>query len=154
MSTRIGVISDTHGLIRREALEALKNSELIVHAGDVGSPEVLAALRKIAPVIAVRGNNDKGEWADVLPRTEVVHVGNFHLYVVHDANELDLDPAAAGFHAVVAGHSHRPKIEEKERVLYFNPGSAGPRRFKLPISVGRLMLLNGRLRGEIIELKV
>lgn len=151
---RIGVISDTHGLVRPEALEALHRCELIVHAGDVGSPEVLAALGEIAPVIAVRGNNDKGEWAEALPQKEVVQLSELHLYVLHDVNTLDLNPAAAGFHAVIAGHSHRPKIEEKDGVLYFNPGSAGPRRFKLPISVGRLTLLNGKLQGEIIALEV
>lgn len=150
----LGVISDTHGLLRQEALQALRGCELIVHAGDIGVPEVLNTLRQIAPVFAVRGNNDRGGWAEALPQTEVIRLGKFHLYVLHDLNDLNLDPVAAGFRAVISGHSHRPKIEEKNGVLYFNPGSAGPRRFKLPISVGRLSISDGKLQARIIELKV
>jgi putative phosphoesterase len=150
----IGVISDTHGLLRAEALQALQGSDLIVHAGDIGSMEVLDLLRQIAPVFAVRGNNDRDKWAEKLPQTEVVEAGEYCLYVLHDLNELDLNPEAAGFHIVISGHSHRPKMEEKQGVLYFNPGSAGPRRFKLPVSVGRLILSPGKLHGEIFELKV
>jgi putative phosphoesterase len=135
---RIGVISDTHGLVRPEALAALAGSELIVHAGDVGGPEVLEALVKIAPVRAVRGNNDVGAWARRLPATDRIEVGGRVLYVIHDVKELDLDPAAAGFAAVIAGHSHRPRNEHIGGVLWFNPGSAGPRRFSLPITVGRI----------------
>ncbi len=135
---RIGVISDTHGLVRPAALAALAGAELIVHAGDVGGPEVLAALAAIAPVRAVRGNNDKGAWARRLPVSDVVEVGRHTLYVIHDVKELDVDPAAAGFGAVIAGHSHRPRNERVGGVLYFNPGSAGPRRFSLPITVGRI----------------
>jgi putative phosphoesterase len=148
---RIGVISDTHGLVRPEALAALARSELIVHAGDVGGPEVLAALAAIAPVRAVRGNNDKGAWARKLPVDDVVVVGRRRLYVIHDVKELDRDPLAAGFAAVIAGHSHRPRNEIKDGVLYFNPGSAGPRRFSLPVTVGRIDA--GRaLSATIIEL--
>lgn len=150
----IGVISDTHGLLRPEALAALRGCNPILHAGDIGSADVLEQLRKLAPVFAVRGNNDRERWAELLPETEVVDVQNFRLYLLHDLHTLDLDPAAAGFHAVISGHSHRAKIEEKQSVLYFNPGSAGPRRFKLPVSIGRLTLSKRKLRGEIIELKV
>ncbi|HEY2749383.1 MAG TPA: metallophosphoesterase family protein [Polyangia bacterium] len=148
---RVGVISDTHGLVRPEALAALAGSELIVHAGDVGGPEVLDALAAIAPVRAVRGNNDKGAWAARLPQSELIEVGAHGLYVIHDVKELDLDPAAAGFAAVIAGHSHRPRNDIIDGVLYFNPGSAGPRRFSLPISIGRIDA--GRdLLATIIEL--
>ena len=150
----IGVISDTHGLLRPEALAALRGCNPILHAGDIGSADVLEQLRKLAPVFAVRGNNDRERWAELLPETEVVDVQNFRLYLLHDLHTLDLDPAAAGFHAVISGHSHRAKIEEKQGVLYLNPGSAGPRRFKLPVSIGRLTLSKRKLRGEIIELKV
>lgn len=150
----IGVISDTHGLLRPEALAALRGCNPILHAGDIGSADVLEQLRKLAPVFAVRGNNDRERWAELLPETEVVDVQNFRLYLLHDLHTLDLDPAAAGFHAVISGHSHRAKIEEKQGVLYFNPGSAGPRRFRLPVSIGRLTLSKRKLRGEIIELKV
>jgi len=151
---RVGVISDTHGLVRPEALAALRGSELIVHAGDVGEPEVLEALRKIAPLVAVRGNNDRGPWARALAETEVVDAAGTLLYVIHDVAAIDLEPAAAGFAAVIAGHSHKPRCEEKDGVLWFNPGSAGPRRFKLPIAVGRIEIARGRVRGEIIELLV
>ena len=148
---RIGVIADTHGLVRPDALAALAGAELIVHAGDVGGPEVLDALGAIAPVRAVRGNNDRGAWAARLPGSDVVEVGARRLYVIHDVKELALDPAAAGFAAVIAGHSHRPRNEVVGGVLYFNPGSAGPRRFKLPISVGRIDA-GRRLSAAIIEL--
>src|SRR5690348_17262624 len=127
----VGLISDTHGLIRPEALEALRGSRLIIHAGDVGNEEVIVALRAIAPVVAVRGNIDKSGWPATLPTTEVVGVGGLSIYVLHDLNELDLDPAAAGFRAVISGHSHKPSSEERNGVLYLNPGSAGPRRFNL-----------------------
>jgi putative phosphoesterase len=153
-SRRIGVISDTHGLVRPEALAALAGSELIVHAGDVGRPEVLEALRAIAPVVAVRGNNDRGRWARALAETEVVGAGAVRLYVIHDVAALDLDPGAAGFAAVIAGHSHKPHCEERDGVLWFNPGSAGPRRFKLPVAIGRLRITRGRVRGEIVELAI
>jgi putative phosphoesterase len=150
----IGVISDTHGLVRPEALLALGGCGLILHAGDIGKPEVLPALRRIAPVIAVRGNVDRGVWAEILLDRETVHVAPFSLYLLHNRNELELDPAAAGYAAVVSGHSHRPGIEWQNGVLYLNPGSAGPRRFRLPVAVGRLVLTGGKLQGEIIELAV
>jgi uncharacterized protein len=148
----IGVISDTHGLLRPQAVAALRGSALIIHAGDVGRPEILDELRGIAPVFAVRGNVDTGPWAIRLPETEIVRVEGCLLYVLHDENALDLDPQTAGFRAVIAGHSHRPKIDTKDGVLYFNPGSAGPRRFSLPVSVGRLTLSGGQLQAEILNL--
>jgi putative phosphoesterase len=155
MSTKphiIGVISDTHGLLRPEALTALAGSEMIIHAGDVGDPQILETLRAIAPVVAVRGNIDKGEWADKLPETEwVEHVG-VSLYVLHDVNQLDLDPAKARLRAVISGHSHQPSIHTSQGVLYLNPGSAGPRRFKLPITVARLYVTGEKIEAERIDL--
>jgi putative phosphoesterase len=145
----VGVISDTHGLLRPEAARALAGADRIIHAGDIGAPEILEALARIAPVSAVRGNNDRAPWASALPDTAVVEVGRVLVYVLHDRHELDLDPAAAGFRVVVAGHSHRPGQEEKGGVLYFNPGSAGPRRFSLPISIGRLVVDGDAVRGEL-----
>ncbi len=150
----VGVISDTHGLLRPEAVAELKSSELIVHAGDIGTPEVLDELGKIAPVIAVRGNSDKGAWAATLPDTEVVQAGEFSFYVLHDVNELDLDPTAAEFTAVITGHSHRPGVEERNGVLFLNPGSSGPRRFKLPVTLARLHIRDGTLNVEVVELDV
>ncbi|HKX00044.1 MAG TPA: metallophosphoesterase family protein [Bryobacteraceae bacterium] len=135
---RIGLISDTHGLLRPEALQALKGSELIIHAGDVGDPKILDALGALAPVVAVRGNIDRGGWAEQLPATAVAEAGAILIYVLHDVNRLDLDPAAAGFQVVVSGHSHKPRRTERGGVLYINPGSAGPRRFRLPVTVARL----------------
>jgi putative phosphoesterase len=149
----IGVISDTHGLVRPAALTALSGCELIVHAGDVGTPDVLARLQAIAPVVAVRGNNDRGAWAEPLPATEVVEIDGMCLYVLHDLKELDLDPRAAGFRAVIAGHSHRPGIEERTGVLFVNPGSAGPRRFTLPITLARLRLRGRDLDASIVHLE-
>lgn len=148
----VGVISDTHGLVRPEALVALHGCDLLVHAGDVGSPEVLDALRRLGPVHAVRGNVDRGAWARALPETEIVAAGEARLYVLHNVHDLDLDPAAAGFHAVISGHSHRPGIETRGNVLYVNPGSAGPRRFTLPIAVGRITVDGSRLDARLIEL--
>jgi putative phosphoesterase len=149
----LGVISDTHGLLRPEAVAALTGVERIVHAGDIGDPEILRALARLAPVSAVRGNNDRGGWAADIPETEVVEVGGVALYVLHDVHELDLDPRAAGFAAVIAGHSHQPRQEERDGVLYFNPGSAGPRRFRLPVSVGRLTVAHGRVQGALVTLE-
>ncbi len=146
----IGVISDTHGLLRPEALAALRGSDRIIHAGDVGDREILDQLETIAPVTAVRGNIDKGAWARKLPETEVVEIRGVLIYVLHNLDELDLKPEAAGFAAVIYGHSHVPKQEMRSGVLYFNPGSAGPRRFKLPICVGRLRAQQGKVRGEIV----
>ena len=147
----IGVISDTHGLLRPEAVELLRGSEHIIHAGDIGAPEIVGELEKIAPVTAICGNVDTEAWARRFAETEVVELGGLFLYVIHDANALDLNPKAAGFAAVISGHSHKPKQEIKDGVLYFNPGSAGPRRFKLPISVGRIQIVNGKLHGEILQ---
>ncbi len=152
MDAFIGVIADTHGLLRPEAEAALQGADLIIHAGDVGKADILVALQKIAPLQAIRGNVDKGAWADQLPTTAVVTHGDYLLYVLHDRNELDLTPAVAGFHAVISGHSHQPGIEERAGVLYLNPGSAGPRRFKLPVTVGRIAVAAGKLQAEIIEL--
>jgi putative phosphoesterase len=150
----LGVISDTHGLVRPEALAALAGADRIVHAGDIGSLQVLEALARVAPVTAVRGNNDRGDWAAGIAETEVVEVGGLALYVLHDVHELDLDPRAAGFAAVIAGHSHQPRQEERDGVLFFNPGSAGPRRFRLPVSVGRLTIENGRVAGSLMTLEI
>jgi uncharacterized protein len=150
----VGVISDTHGLLRPEAVAALAGVERIVHAGDIGSPDVIAALARIAPVSAVRGNNDRQAWAADIPQTEVVEVGGMSLYVLHDLHELDLDPRAAGFAAVIAGHSHQPKLDERDGVLYLNPGSAGPRRFKLPISLARLTVTGQRLDAMLVTLEI
>ena len=151
---RIGVISDTHGLVRPQALRALAGADLIVHAGDVGGPAVLEALRGVAPVVAVRGNNDRGAWAAALSETEVVETDGRSLYVLHDLKELDLDPRAAGFVAVIAGHSHQPRIDRRDGVLYLNPGSAGPRRFRLPIAVAWLAIEPAGVDAEIVQLDV
>ena len=150
----IGVISDTHGLLRPEALAALQGSDYIIHAGDVGDPLILDKLAAIAPVTAVRGNVDHGAWTQKIPTTNVLGIGETAIYVLHNLQELDLKPEAAKFAAVVCGHSHLPKQELKNGVLYFNPGSAGPRRFKLPVSVGRLLLANGQVESEIMKLEV
>ena len=148
----IGLISDTHGLVRPEALRALGGSDLIVHAGDVGKPEILDALKLLAPVVAVRGNIDRGGWASALPLTATVTAGSAVVYVLHDLQQLDLDPAAAGFHVVVSGHSHKPSRMERGGVLYLNPGSAGPRRFQLPVTVARLDLRQSPWEVEFIDL--
>jgi putative phosphoesterase len=146
----VGVISDTHGLLRPEAVALLRGSEHIIHAGDIGSPEIISALERIAPVTAIRGNVDAQPWARRFAETEVVELAGVHIYVIHDANALDLNPRAAGFAAVISGHSHQPKQEMKDGVLFLNPGSAGPRRFKLPISAGRLEIVEGRVRAEVL----
>jgi len=151
---KIGIISDTHGLLRPEAVELLRGSAHIIHAGDIGSPEIISALEKIAPVTAIRGNVDTQPWARRFAETEVVELDGLLIYVAHDANALDLNPRAAGFAAVISGHSHQPKQEMKDGVLYFNPGSAGPRRFKLPISVGRMEITEGNLHAEILPIGV
>jgi putative phosphoesterase len=154
METRVGVISDTHGLLRPEAVAALKGSHVIVHAGDVGRPEVLDRLNEIAPTYAVRGNIDTEAWAMRLPATEAVKVGSLLLWVLHNAAELDLDPVAAKIAAVICGHSHEPSIETLNGVLYLNPGSAGPRRFRLPVTVARLSIKGTIINPEIVELDV
>lgn len=148
----IGVISDTHGLLRPEALAVLRGSEHIIHAGDVGAPEILEQLAAIAAVTAIRGNIDKAPWARKLPETEVVEVGVISIYVLHDLAQMDLKPEAAGFTVVISGHSHVPGQEMSAGVLYFNPGSAGPRRFKLPVTVGKLIVDGRTVRGEIISI--
>ena len=151
---RIGVISDTHGLLRPQAIEALRGSEMIVHAGDIGSPEVLEKLREIAPVVAVRGNNDSGPWTEDLADIEVVHGDDFRLYVLHDLSQLNIDPRNGGVNVVIAGHSHKPMVERRDDVLFLNPGSAGPRRFTLPIAVARLHVDRRPIEAEIVELRV
>lgn len=149
---RVGLISDTHGLLREEAVLALQGSDLIIHAGDVGKPEIIADLEALAPVVAVRGNVDTGAWAQALPLTAVAEAGPVLLYVLHDIHELDLDPAVAGFHVVVSGHSHQPSRTERSGVLYLNPGSAGPRRFRLPVTVARLSLSESPWKVDFVDL--
>jgi len=149
----VGVISDTHGLLRPQAAAALAGCELIVHAGDVGSPAILGELRRVAPVVAVRGNVDVEAWARGLPETAVADVGAVRLYVLHDLARLDLDPAAAGFAAVISGHSHISAIVERGGVLYVNPGSAGPRRFALPVSVALLRVRGGAVSADLVALE-
>jgi putative phosphoesterase len=151
---RVGVISDTHGLLRPQAVHALRGADLLVHAGDIGAPEVLDGLRHQAPVVAVRGNNDRGAWAQRLPATDTFEAGGAMIHLLHDLSELDLDPEGAGLDAVICGHSHRPSIERRQGVLYLNPGSAGPRRFRLPVSVAWLEVQAGRLDARIVELDV
>jgi uncharacterized protein len=148
----VGLISDTHGLLRPEALVALQGSDLIIHAGDVGKQQIIEQLRVLAPVVAVRGNIDKGAWASQLPLTELAEAGSALIYVLHDIAELDLDPVAAQFNVVVSGHSHQPSQTERNGVMYLNPGSAGPRRFQLPITVARLDLRTLPWRVEFIDL--
>ena len=149
---RIGLISDTHGLVREEAVAVLKGCQHILHAGDIDTPEVIARLRQIAPLTVVRGNNDRGSWARDIPVYEVVEFGAVSVYLRHDEAELDIDPKAAGFQVMMFGHSHRPSIERREGVLFVNPGSAGPRRFKLPIAVGELLIRGDQVEARIIEL--
>lgn len=154
-SHRVGVISDTHGLLRPEALAALSGATLIIHAGDIGGPEILAKLGEIAPVVAVRGNNDLGAWASALPEAATVELGGARIYVLHDRKQLAIDPLGAGYTAVIAGHSHQPLLEWRNGVLHLNPGAAGPRRFRLPVSVALLRVhAGGQLDAELIELHV
>ncbi|HEX7917519.1 metallophosphoesterase family protein [Rudaea sp.] len=149
---RVGLISDTHGLLRPEAGAFLRGCDHIVHGGDIGSPGILQELSAIAPVTAVRGNNDKGAWARPLPETASVRLGDALVHVLHDLAQLDIEPGAAGVCVVVSGHSHRPHIEERDGVLYVNPGSAGPRRFKLPITVAELVIVGKSVTSRIVEL--
>ena len=151
---RVGLISDTHGLLRPEALAALAGSDHIIHAGDIGDPAVLESLRVIAPVTAVRGNNDRAPWANGIGETEMLRLGEALVYVIHDVAQLDIDPRAAGVRAVVAGHSHKPSARVEDDVLYVNPGSAGPRRFTLPISVGHLHVQGAQVRAELVTLEI
>ena len=148
----VGVISDTHGLLRPEAIEFLETCDSIVHAGDLGDPEILKTLESIAPTFAIRGNVDRGLWTRALPDKDLVEAAGKLLYVIHNLDELDLDPAAAEIDAVIFGHSHMPASYQKDGVLYFNPGSAGPRRFKLPVSIGRLTAVDSGIKSEIIDL--
>jgi len=150
----IGVISDTHGLLRPEAPTALQGSDHILHAGDVGDSRIIEELGSIAPITFIRGNIDTDAWGRSLPDVEMVELSSKHFYILHDLKTLDLNPRAAGIAAIVSGHSHQSKIEWRDGVLYFNPGSAGPHRFKLPITVGRIVIDGDQLRPEIIELSV
>ena len=149
----VGLISDTHGLLRPQAVNALRGSDFIIHAGDIGDPKVLDELSRLAPVTAIRGNNDKGSWASALPETEVLKVGATSVFVIHNIAELDRDPWAAGFHVVVSGHSHRPECRTVQGVLFVNPGSAGPRRFSLPVAAGRLLVAGAQVTPQLFDLQ-
>ena len=149
---KVGLISDTHGLMRAEALQALAGSDFIIHAGDIGDQAVIERLAEIAPVTAVRGNNDTDAWAAEIPETNVLDAKGIRFFVLHSVKDLDVDPAEAGFQAVVSGHSHRPEIQVREGVLFINPGSAGPRRFRLPISVATIVCRNGQIAPQLVEL--
>lgn len=152
--SRIGLIADTHNLLRPEALAALQGVDYLIHAGDIGGPHILAELQRIAPLSVVRGNNDQEPWADAIPERLSLTFGGVTLHVLHDLKQLNIDPAEQGIDVVIAGHSHKPLHEERNGVLYLNPGSAGPRRFKLPISVGIVHIEDGRARAELITLQV
>jgi putative phosphoesterase len=152
--TRVGLISDTHGLLRPQAVQALRGCDFIVHGGDIGNAAILDALRQMAPLTVVRGNNDREPWADGIAETERATFGGIGLYAIHDLSQLDIDPRAAGVRVVVSGHSHKPKVEERDGVLYVNPGSAGPRRFSLPIAVAELLIDGSTVRARIVELAV
>ena len=149
---RVGLISDTHGLLRPQALDFLHGSDLIIHGGDICDGAILTALAAIAPLIAVRGNNDHGAWAERLRESELFRVGDAFIYAIHDVAAIDIEPSAAGVQVVVSGHSHQPSIRRDDGVLYINPGSAGPRRFKLPVTVGHLRIARDGLRAEIVAL--
>lgn len=149
----LGLISDTHGLLREEAVHALRGSDLILHAGDVGAPDIVETLKTLAPVIAVRGNVDTDKWGQTLPLTEVIQAGSVTIYMLHILQDLDMNPAAAGVHIVVSGHSHKPGQTKKDGILYINPGSAGPRRFYLPVTVARLDLDVRPWKVEFIDLE-
>lgn len=150
---RVGLISDTHGLLRPQALEFLNGSELIIHCGDICQPAVLEALSRLAPVRAVRGNNDQGSWADDLPESETIRVGQILIYAIHDLSQIDIDPVAAGVAIVLSGHSHKPSLTYRDGVTYLNPGSAGPRRFKLPICVAELVIDGNSVTPRIVEIE-
>jgi uncharacterized protein len=149
---KIGLISDTHGLLRPEAVEALSGVQRIIHAGDIGTAEILEKLSAIAPVDAVRGNNDNGPWADRIPLYQALEFAGVSLYVLHDVKEMDIDPEAAGFRVVIAGHSHQPRIQERDGVQYVNPGSAGPRRFSLPVTIAYLELTEGKAHAQVVKI--
>lgn len=152
--TRVGIISDTHGLLRPQAVDALRGSDLILHAGDIGKAEILEALRQVAPVVAVRGNNDSQDWAAGIAEWEVIQVEDVSIYMLHDVKDLKIDPAAAGCQLVVSGHSHKPSVKKRDDVLFVNPGSAGPGRFKLPISIACLLITGTEAIVEIVNLEV
>lgn len=152
--TVIGVVSDTHGLLRPEVPKHLNGVDRIVHAGDIGAPNVLEKLRMLAPVDAIRGNNDKGAWAEAIPETLLLEVRGHRIHVLHDLKQIDLSPSAAGISVVISGHSHKPAVDEREGVLFINPGSLGPRRFRLPIALAKLYITDESVRAEIIELKL
>ncbi|WP_296271149.1 metallophosphoesterase family protein [Pseudomonas sp. UBA6323] len=151
---QIGLIADTHGLLRPEALAALRGVDHLIHAGDIGGPHILAELERIAPLSVVRGNNDQDDWADGIAEHLTLSFGAIRLYVLHDLKQLAIDPRAEGIDVVIAGHSHKPLQEERDGVLFLNPGSAGPRRFKLPIGVGILHIEGDQFRAELITLNV
>jgi len=151
---RLGIISDTHGLLRPQAVEFLQGCDRIVHAGDIGNAEILARLSTIAPVTAIRGNNDNGAWAESIPETEFFEFSGIYVYAIHDFSQLDIQPSAAGVQVVVSGHSHRPLIERRDGILFVNPGSAGPRRFKLPISVADVSIEGSAISPRIVELDI
>lgn len=153
-TTLIGVIADTHNLLRPEAVEILKNTDLIVHAGDVCRSNILEELRKFAPVVAVKGNNDKGAWAETLPVYKMIEIDEIFIYVIHDVKELSVFPAPPGIKVLISGHSHKPSIKQDGEVLYLNPGSAGPKRFNLPISAALLKITGKRIEAEIISILV
>lgn len=148
----IGVISDTHGLLRPEAFDALRGVDRIIHAGDIGGAHIIEALHAIAPVDVVRGNNDRDEWGAALPETLDLDVDGWRIHVLHNLTELSVDPARANVHAVITGHSHKPSVSQRDNVLYLNPGSAGPRRFSLPITLAHVMIGPDILRASIIPL--
>ncbi len=150
----IGLISDTHGLIRPQALAALRGVDLIIHAGDIGKPEVLQSLRKFAPLIAVKGNVDRDGWAKSLPESKTIRIGAVRVYVIHNVNELGFNPAARGYRVVISGHSHKPSVVTREGVLFVNPGSAGPRRFNLPVALGKLRIEEREVSAEAVYLEV
>ncbi|MFT4046538.1 MAG: metallophosphoesterase family protein [Solimonas sp.] len=149
---RIGLISDTHGLLRPEAVDALRGADLIVHAGDIGAPDVLDALRALAPLVAVRGNNDTDGWARAVPETRTFEAGGRRLHLLHDLKLLALDPVRERVAAVISGHSHKPRIDTRDGIVYINPGSAGPRRFNLPVTVATLLVDDARIAAEIVTL--
>ncbi|OEZ30309.1 metallophosphoesterase family protein [Variovorax boronicumulans] len=149
---RVGLISDTHGLLRPQAMAALQGCDFIVHGGDIGDAGILDALAAIAPLTVVRGNNDREAWAEAIPETAFLKVGDVHVYAIHDLSQIDIDPASAGVRVVISGHSHQPKVEERNGVLYVNPGSSGPRRFKLPIAVAELIVDGDAVSARIVEL--
>ncbi|MDY6947656.1 MAG: metallophosphoesterase family protein [Pseudomonadota bacterium] len=152
--TIIGIVSDTHGLLRAEALKHLVDVQSIIHAGDIGAPNVLEKLQTLAPVSAVRGNNDKGNWSEAIPESLLFEVRGHAIHVLHDLSQIDMSPAAAGVSVVISGHSHKPHVEERDGVLFVNPGSLGPRRFRLPIALAKLYVTDTAVRAEIIELRI